>query len=99
MRDCGGPTSSRFPSPSTPIPVYAVETPGGEGSSPPPLAALGCPICLSDFTDGQKIRILPACDHRYHVSCIDTWLLLHGSCPTCRHRLSPPGKQLSPEIV
>ncbi|MCO5575480.1 hypothetical protein L7F22_029281 [Adiantum nelumboides] len=43
-----------------------------------------CPICLIDFKDGERIRVLPKCEHGFHVSCIDTWLSKHSSCPTCR---------------
>ncbi|GAV67296.1 zf-RING_2 domain-containing protein [Cephalotus follicularis] len=46
-----------------------------------------CPICLGEFVDGEKVRVLPKCNHRFHVKCIDTWLGSHSSCPTCRHSL------------
>jgi len=46
-----------------------------------------CAICLSEFSDGDKIRFLPNCNHRFHVHCIDKWLLSHSSCPTCRNFL------------
>ncbi|QHO06972.1 hypothetical protein HN873_047753 [Arachis hypogaea] len=46
-----------------------------------------CAICLADFSDGDKIRFLPKCNHRFHVACIDKWLLSHSSCPTCRNFL------------
>lgn len=46
-----------------------------------------CPICLGEFEDGEKVRILPKCNHGFHVRCIDTWLLSHSSCPNCRHSL------------
>ncbi|MEQ2206777.1 hypothetical protein XENOCAPTIV_002813, partial [Xenoophorus captivus] len=32
-----------------------------------------CQICFCDYTDGEKLRILP-CFHDYHVQCIDRWL-------------------------
>ncbi|XVF65939.1 hypothetical protein PTKIN_Ptkin09bG0291400 [Pterospermum kingtungense] len=46
-----------------------------------------CPICLGEFLDGEKVRVLPKCNHGFHVSCIDTWLVSHSSCPNCRHSL------------
>ncbi|QCE15265.1 RING-H2 finger protein ATL78-like [Vigna unguiculata] len=46
-----------------------------------------CVICLSEFTSGEKVRILPKCNHGFHVRCIDMWLSSHSSCPKCRHCL------------
>uniref|UniRef100_A0ACD5UIC9 Uncharacterized protein n=1 Tax=Avena sativa TaxID=4498 RepID=A0ACD5UIC9_AVESA len=52
-------------------------------------AGAGCAICLSDFVDGESVRVLPVCGHRFHVACVDRWLASRCSCPTCRRRLSP----------
>ncbi|KAF5751812.1 RING zinc finger protein [Tripterygium wilfordii] len=46
-----------------------------------------CVICLSEFTPGDRVRLLPKCNHGFHVCCIDKWLSSHSSCPTCRHCL------------
>lgn len=46
-----------------------------------------CVICLSEFSDGDRLRILPKCNHGFHVRCIDKWLSSHSSCPKCRHCL------------
>ncbi|KAL5705987.1 RING-H2 finger protein atl80 [Ranunculus cassubicifolius] len=46
-----------------------------------------CPICLSEFVEGDEIRVLPQCGHGFHVGCIDTWLGSHSSCPSCRQIL------------
>lgn len=46
-----------------------------------------CAICLSDYTRGEEIKVLPQCGHRFHVQCIDTWLGSHSSCPSCRQLL------------
>ncbi|KAM5560668.1 RING-H2 finger protein ATL74 [Rosa sericea] len=61
-----------------PVAVY------GEGIHIP---ATECPICLGEFEDGEKVRVLPKCNHGFHVRCIDTWLVSHSSCPNCRHSL------------
>ncbi|MCD9639073.1 hypothetical protein HAX54_023356 [Datura stramonium] len=46
-----------------------------------------CVICLSEFKIREKIKVLPKCNHGFHVKCIDKWLNSHSSCPTCRHCL------------
>uniref|UniRef100_A0A7C9CAI2 RING-type E3 ubiquitin transferase n=1 Tax=Opuntia streptacantha TaxID=393608 RepID=A0A7C9CAI2_OPUST len=64
-----------------PIIVYGSEP--GSGMEP----GSECPICLGEFVDGEKVRVLPKCNHGFHVRCIDTWLGSHSSCPNCRHSL------------
>ncbi|XP_045820111.1 RING-H2 finger protein ATL74-like [Trifolium pratense] len=64
-----------------PIVVY------GSGSISSSFVATDCPICLGEFMDGEKVRVLPKCNHGFHVKCIDKWLLSHSSCPTCRQSL------------
>lgn len=44
-----------------------------------------CVICLSEFATGERMRILPKCNHGFHVRCIDKWLKSNASCPKCRH--------------
>lgn len=43
-----------------------------------------CAICLSEFVEGDGIRVLGTCKHGFHVHCIERWLSCHFSCPTCR---------------
>jgi Ring finger domain len=43
-----------------------------------------CAICLGEFAEGERVRVLPPCGHGFHVVCIDTWLGAHPSCPSCR---------------
>ncbi|KAJ0976298.1 hypothetical protein J5N97_018263 [Dioscorea zingiberensis] len=45
---------------------------------------LECVVCLAEFKDGEKGRILTQCNHRFHMSCIDKWLKSHSTCPLCR---------------
>ncbi|KAJ2890828.1 hypothetical protein GGI21_006038 [Coemansia aciculifera] len=43
-----------------------------------------CPICLEEFDVGEHLRELP-CLHKYHVVCIDTWLVSRSTCcPYCK---------------
>ena len=47
-----------------------------------------CYICLSQFEEGDQVRILP-CDHEFHRGCIDKWLLdVQSTCPCCRFDVS-----------
>ncbi|KAM7467802.1 hypothetical protein LguiB_015364 [Lonicera macranthoides] len=42
-----------------------------------------CPICLDEFKDGERCRIL-SCKHAFHISCVDVWLAENHTCPICR---------------
>ncbi|KAK7374178.1 hypothetical protein VNO80_07604 [Phaseolus coccineus] len=42
-----------------------------------------CCICLSPYDDGAELRELP-CNHHFHRTCIDRWLLINATCPLCK---------------
>ncbi|XP_022971293.1 RING-H2 finger protein ATL74-like [Cucurbita maxima] len=63
---------------------------GVYGSDCAKIKGTDCAICLGEFEVGDKVRMLPICNHGFHVRCIDTWLLSHSSCPNCRHSLLLP---------
>ncbi|MCH99066.1 RING-h2 finger protein ATL73-like [Trifolium medium] len=63
--------------------MVALPTSIYNGSTPPSLDS-SCAICLAEFCDGDNMKLLPKCNHRFHVVCIDKWLLSHSSCPNCR---------------
>ncbi|GAB4839829.1 hypothetical protein Ancab_020539 [Ancistrocladus abbreviatus] len=50
-----------------------------------------CAVCLCEFTEQDKLRLLPLCSHAFHIDCIDTWLLSNSTCPLCRGALYTPG--------
>ncbi|KAF7843002.1 RING-H2 finger protein ATL54-like [Senna tora] len=43
-----------------------------------------CSVCLSEFEEDESLRLLPKCNHAFHLPCIDTWLRSHTNCPNCR---------------
>lgn len=45
---------------------------------------LQCAVCLSEFEDGEKGRVLPKCEHAFHIDCVDIWFHTHSNCPLCR---------------
>uniref|UniRef100_A0A2P2Q353 RING-type E3 ubiquitin transferase n=1 Tax=Rhizophora mucronata TaxID=61149 RepID=A0A2P2Q353_RHIMU len=64
--------------------------------------ALECAVCLNEFEDDERLRLLPKCDHAFHPECIDAWLAAHTTCPVCRANLAPqpsdppPGQPADP---
>nr|BAJ87774.1 predicted protein [Hordeum vulgare subsp. vulgare]BAJ91835.1 predicted protein [Hordeum vulgare subsp. vulgare] len=60
---------------------------GGKGEDG--TAVLECAVCLSEFEDGDQLRLLPKCSHAFHPDCIGEWLAGHVTCPVCRCSLAP----------
>ncbi|KAL9240329.1 hypothetical protein vseg_014564 [Gypsophila vaccaria] len=47
-----------------------------------------CAVCLCEFEEGEKIRVIPNCCHGFHIDCIDIWLQNSANCPLCRSPVS-----------
>ena len=49
-----------------------------------------CPICREQNVIGDEwIRLI--CTHRFHESCLYSWVFQHGNCPMCRRiAIVPP---------
>ncbi|ESQ36490.1 hypothetical protein EUTSA_v10009604mg [Eutrema salsugineum] len=47
-----------------------------------------CSVCLSEFQEDEKLRIIPNCCHVFHIDCIDIWLQGNANCPLCRTSVS-----------
>uniref|UniRef100_A0A7C9CJD4 RING-type E3 ubiquitin transferase n=1 Tax=Opuntia streptacantha TaxID=393608 RepID=A0A7C9CJD4_OPUST len=48
-----------------------------------------CAVCLNEFNEEENLRLMPNCEHAFHIPCIDTWLKSHSSCPLCRATMDP----------
>lgn len=48
-----------------------------------------CAVCLSEFEENEIGRIIPKCNHSFHVGCIDMWFYSHVTCPLCRSEVKP----------
>ncbi|XP_072913913.1 E3 ubiquitin-protein ligase RNF128 isoform X2 [Hemitrygon akajei] len=42
-----------------------------------------CAVCIESYKPNDVVRIL-TCNHFFHKSCIDPWLLEHRTCPMCK---------------
>ncbi|KAF8406638.1 hypothetical protein HHK36_008728 [Tetracentron sinense] len=48
-----------------------------------------CAVCLDEIERDQLARLLPGCNHGFHLQCADTWLSKNPVCPVCRAKLDP----------
>lgn len=67
------------------IPVILHQSKGGDCAAA--ASASECSICLGEFDDGDKVKVLPKCRHCFHCECVDKWLRTRSSCPLCRNSL------------
>jgi hypothetical protein len=74
---------------------------------PPKREVEFCVICLEEFQNGDRLRVLP-CDHSFHDGCISKWLsgshsfdnCFTSGCPTCRKRpdIDVPLPTVDPDV-
>jgi len=60
-----------------------------------------CAVCKEQFVLGtedpdEQIIITLPCNHPFHMPCILPWLKSSGTCPVCRHALTPQPEYHSP---
>lgn len=47
--------------------------------------AASCVVCMDAIASGAGVEL--PCHHAFHALCIEPWLKMHSTCPTCRHQL------------
>jgi hypothetical protein len=47
---------------------------------------LECVICQEELFVSEGIKVLD-CGHSFHQECIDKWINIKNSCPSCRNYL------------
>ncbi|OEH75701.1 zinc finger (c3hc4 ring finger) domain-caontaining protein [Cyclospora cayetanensis] len=52
-----------------------------------------CIFCFDDMKPGELLRVVSACQHKFHAACLDVWLFkrLKASCPMCGRFRYPSG--------
>ncbi|KOO25382.1 hypothetical protein Ctob_008961 [Chrysochromulina tobinii] len=63
-----------------------------------------CSICICELEEGETIRCMPNCSHKFHSKCIDRWFERSVACPNCKAPVCeveapPPEEQGSPLSV
>ena len=43
-----------------------------------------CVICRESLSNNNECATIENCDHKYHQTCIDTWVKISNSCPLCK---------------
>ncbi|KAK1315431.1 RING-H2 finger protein ATL16 [Acorus calamus] len=76
------------------IPIVRFRKGGSAGGSERYKSLYECAVCLCEFQEEEKLRLLPSCLHSFHIDCIDTWLQSNANCPLCRFTISNDPTQL-----
>ncbi|XP_077223710.1 RING-H2 finger protein ATL16-like [Tasmannia lanceolata] len=73
------------------IPIFQYKREGGEEEGKEKNSH-ECAVCLNEFHEDERLRLLPNCLHSFHIDCIDTWLQSNVNCPLCRSNVSIPNR-------
>lgn len=59
-----------------------------------------CSICLTDFKQGEVVKVVPLCGHTFHKKCLEQWLVLRFRCPNCNVEIdtSEANQETSPAL-
>lgn len=69
------------------IPIFKFKKGNGEDEVSD-IKSRECAVCLNEFQEEEKLRVIPNCAHVFHIDCIDIWLQNNANCPLCRISIS-----------
>ncbi|XP_043693958.1 RING-H2 finger protein ATL16-like [Telopea speciosissima] len=72
---------------------------GGESNENKDMSFVECAVCLNEFQEAEKLRVLPNCRHAFHIDCIDIWLQNNANCPLCRSYISSTTRIPTDQII
>lgn len=59
-----------------------------------------CSICIDEFEAGERLTLLPRCQHAFHRDCIKPWLMeRQGCCPLCKNHVLSSGHDTDSDSV
>ncbi|XP_002529293.2 RING-H2 finger protein ATL16 [Ricinus communis] len=70
------------------IPIFKFKKEGNSSGDIGGRTLSECAVCLNEFQENEKLRIIPNCSHVFHIDCIDVWLQNNANCPLCRNSIS-----------
>lgn len=47
-----------------------------------------CSVCMDPYEGSDELKLLPACQHYFHVDCAKGWLKDNNSCPICKIKVT-----------
>ncbi|XP_066388750.1 RING-H2 finger protein ATL1-like [Miscanthus floridulus] len=77
------------------LPVVKFTDAACDAGVAPRISVSECAVCLSEFVERERVRLLPNCSHAFHIDCIDTWLQDSARCPFCRSDVTLPALPLA----
>ncbi|KAJ4826133.1 hypothetical protein Tsubulata_021880 [Turnera subulata] len=70
------------------IPIFQFKRAGNSNGEFGERSISECAVCLNEFQEDERLRVMPNCGHVFHIDCIDVWLQSNDNCPLCRISIS-----------
>jgi len=55
-----------------------------------------CPVCLDN---SDTAVVITECDHMYHLDCLEKWMEMNNTCPSCRNIMPGYSKTMVEEML